>query len=285
MVGKILDGRAVANKRAAKVKETVKTLNDEGIIPHFCVINIGDDPASKIYVATKKRRAEKLGIKQDIYQMSAETTESEALELIAKLNKNPDINGVMVQLPVPKHINSDHLIEAISPEKDVDALTSANIGRLWQGTHFVLPATACGIIHLLEDYKINVEGKNAVIVGRSNIVGKPTAALLLEKNASVTILHSHSQNLAEFTRKADILVVAVGKANLITADMIKPGAIVIDVGMNRVDGHLMGDVDFEKVKEKASFITPVPGGVGPLTVESLMEQVVALTRRQNDCGK
>lgn len=280
-MGEILDGKALANVLSEEIKEKVKVMTASGIKPHFCVINIGDDPASKVYVRAKKRRAEKLGIDQEIFQLPAETTEEEALTLIQKLNKDPQINGVMVQLPVPSQINSDHLIEAINPEKDVDALTATNVGRLWQGTHFVKPATACGIIDLLDRYKISIDGKKAVIIGRSNIVGKPLAALLLERNATVTLAHSHTKNLVELTKQADILVAAVGKAKLVTEDMVKEGAVVIDVGINRIDGHLVGDVDFENVKKKASYITPVPGGVGPLTVESLMQQVVALTRRQN----
>ncbi|EEU21579.1 bifunctional methylenetetrahydrofolate dehydrogenase/methenyltetrahydrofolate cyclohydrolase [Lactobacillus mulieris] len=280
-MAEILDGKTLANTLSEEIKEKVKAMSINGIKPHFCVINIGDDPASKVYVRAKKRRAEKLGIDQEIFQLPAETTEEEALALIQKLNNDPQINGVMVQLPVPDQINSDHLIEAINPEKDVDALTAANVGRLWQGTHFVKPATACGIIDLLDHYQISLDGKRAVIIGRSNIVGKPLAALLLERNATVTLAHSHTKNLTELTKQADILVAAVGKAKLVTADMVKEGAVVIDVGINRIDGHLVGDVDFDNVKKRASYITPVPGGVGPLTVESLMQQVVALTRRQN----
>lgn len=187
----------------------------------------------------------------------------------------------MVQLPVPDQIDVDKVIERIDPEKDVDGLTPANIGRLWMGKHFVEPATAAGIIALLDHYQIDLNGKNAVIVGRSNIVGKPLAALMLERNASVSILHSHTRDLGELTRRADILVSAVGKPHMIKAEMVKEGAVVIDVGINRVDGQLMGDVDFDQVKDKASWITPVPGGVGPLTVEFLMEEVIKLTRRQH----
>ena len=188
---------------------------------------------------------------------------------------------MMVQLPVPDQIDVDKVIERIDPEKDVDGLTPANIGRLWMGKHFVEPATAAGIIALLDHYQIDLNGKNAVIVGRSNIVGKPLAALMLERNASVSILHSHTRDLGELTRRADILVSAVGKPHMIKAEMVKEGAVVIDVGINRVDGQLMGDVDFDQVKDKASWITPVPGGVGPLTVEFLMEEVIKLTRRQH----
>ena len=280
-MGKILDGKAFANLLGQNLKEKVKKLKDEGITPHFCVINIGDDPASKIYVRTKKRRAEKMGIIQDIYQMSADTKQGEALALIDKLNADPAINGLMVQLPAPKQIDADALLERIDPNKDVDGLTPANIGHLWMGNHFVEPATAEGIIALLKHYEIPLEGKNVVIIGRSNIVGKPLAALMLEQNATVTIAHSRTKNLGEITKKADVLVSATGQAFLVKADMVKDGAVVVDVGMNHVDGKLVGDVDFDKVKEKTSYITPVPGGVGPLTVQFLMEAVVKLTRRQN----
>ncbi|WP_173003488.1 bifunctional methylenetetrahydrofolate dehydrogenase/methenyltetrahydrofolate cyclohydrolase, partial [Lactobacillus helveticus] len=271
-----------ANLLGQNLKEKVKKLKDEGITPHFCVINIGDDPASKIYVRTKKRRAEKMGIIQDIYQMPADTKQEEAIALIDKLNADPAINGLMVQLPAPKQIDTDALIERIDPNKDADGLTPANIGHLWMDKHFVEPATAEGIIALLKHYEIPLEGKNVVIIGRSNIVGKPLAALMLEQNATVTIAHSRTKNLGEITKKADVLVSATGQAFLVKADMVKDGAVVVDVGMNHVDGKLVGDVDFDNVKEKASYITPVPGGVGPLTVQFLMEAVVKLTRRQND---
>ncbi|WP_338935276.1 bifunctional methylenetetrahydrofolate dehydrogenase/methenyltetrahydrofolate cyclohydrolase [Lactobacillus helveticus] len=281
-MGKILDGKAFANLLGQNLKEKVKKLKDEGITPHFCVINIGDDPASKIYVRTKKCRAEKMGIIQDIYQMSADTKQEEAIALIDKLNADPAINGLMVQLPAPKQIDTDALLERIDPNKDVDGLTPANIGHLWMGNHFVEPATAEGIIALLKHYEIPLEGKNVVIIGRSNIVGKPLAALMLEQNATVTIAHSRTKNLGEITKKADVLVSATGQAFLVKADMVKDGTVVVDVGMNHVGGKLVGDVDFDNVKEKASYITPVPGGVGPLTVQFLMEAVVKLTRRQND---
>lgn len=281
-MGKILDGKAFANLLGQNLKEKVKKLKDEGITPHFCVINIGDDPASKIYVRTKKHRAEKMGIIQDIYQMSADTKQEEAIALIDKLNADPAINGLMVQLPAPKQIDTDALLERIDPNKDVDGLTPANIGHLWMGNHFVEPATAEGIIALLKHYEIPLEGKNVVIIGRSNIVGKPLAALMLEQNATVTIAHSRTKNLGEITKKADVLVSATGQAFLVKADMVKDGAVVVDVGMNHVGGKLVGDVDFDNVKEKANYITPVPGGVGPLTVQFLMEAVVKLTRRQND---
>ncbi|WP_279034664.1 tetrahydrofolate dehydrogenase/cyclohydrolase catalytic domain-containing protein [Lactobacillus intestinalis] len=278
-MGKILDGKSLANLRAQKLKKEVEILKQDGINPLFCVINIGDDPASKVYVKTKKRRAQEMGIEQKIYQLPSTESEESVLNLIDKLNQDPSVHGIMVQMPTPEQINVNHLLERIDPEKDVDGLTPTNIGHLWQSDHFVEPATAIGIMKLLEHYKINVAGKNVAIIGRSNIVGKPLAALMLEKDASVSVLHSKTKSLSTYTRMADIIIVAAGQANLLTSEMVKKGAVVIDVGINRVEGHLVGDVDFKQVLSKARWITPVPGGVGPLTVELLMEQVVKLTRR------
>lgn len=278
-MGKILDGKSLANLRAQKLKKEIEILKQDGIKPLFCVINIGDDPASKVYVKTKKRRAQEIGIEQKIYQLPSTETEESVLNLIDKLNQNPSVHGIMVQMPTPEHINVNHLLERINPEKDVDGLTPTNIGHLWQSDHFVEPATAIGIMKLLEHYKINIAGKSVAIIGRSNIVGKPLAALMLEKDASVSILHSKTKSLSVYTRIADIIIVAAGQANLLTSEMVKKGAVIIDVGINRVEGHLVGDVDFKQVLPKASWITPVPGGVGPLTVELLMEQVVKLTRK------
>ena len=280
-MGKILDGKALAQHLGRNLAEETNSLKSHGINPKFCVINIGEDPASKVYVRSKRKKAEKIGIKQVVYQLPEDESEEDVLRLIDRLNADTEVAGLMVQLPVPDQIDVDKVIERIDPEKDVDGLTPANIGRLWMGKHFVEPATAAGIIALLDHYQIDLNGKNAVIVGRSNIVGKPLAALMLERNASVSILHSHTRNLGELTRRADILVSAVGKPHMIKAEMVKEGAVVIDVGINRVDGQLMGDVDFDQVKDKASWITPVPGGVGPLTVEFLMEEVIKLTRRQH----
>lgn len=279
---KILDGKKVAELKSQRLKDFVKNLIDQKKQPHFCVINIGDNAASKVYIRAKTRMAEKIGILQENIQLPKTVSEDEVVALIKKLNADPEINGVMVQLPAPDHINVKRLMDTIDPEKDVDCLTPTNIGRLWEGDHFVEPATAAGIISLLEEYDIDLTGKKAVIIGRSNIVGKPLAALLLEKNASVSILHSKTDNLSDYTRQADLLVAAVGQPELVKADMVKPGAIVIDVGINRIDNHLVGDVAFDEVKEVASLITPVPGGVGPLTVESLMEQVVKLAKRQDE---
>lgn len=280
-MGQLLDGKQLANIRAEVLQKQVLTLKKAGIQPQFCVINIGNDPSSKIYLKTKKRRADQIGIKQKLFQLPSTVTQKDLLELIDRLNNEKDVNGIMIQLPVPKQIILNEALAAIDPDKDVDCLTPANVGRLWQGDHFVEPATAHGILALLDYYHINLKGKNAVIIGRSSIVGKPLAALLLEKDATVSILHLKTKNLTEYTKKADILVSATGEHNLVTADMIKKNAVIIDVGISRFNGKIVGDVDFEHVAPIASFITPVPGGIGPLTVESLMEQVVQLTRRNN----
>ena len=280
-MGQLLDGKHLANIRANVLQKQVLNLKKAGIQPQFCVINIGNDPSSKIYLKTKKRRADQIGIKQKLFQLPSNVTQKNLLELIDRLNNEKDVNGIMIQLPVPKQIILNEALAAIDPDKDVDCLTPANVGRLWQGDHFVEPATAHGILALLDYYHINLKGKNAVIIGRSSIVGKPLAALLLEKDATVSILHLKTKNLTEYTKKADILVSATGEHNLVTADMIKKNAVIIDVGISRFNGKTVGDVDFEHVAPIASFITPVPGGIGPLTVESLMEQVVQLTRRNN----
>ncbi|RMC54236.1 tetrahydrofolate dehydrogenase/cyclohydrolase catalytic domain-containing protein [Lactobacillus sp. ESL0261] len=280
-MGQLLDGKHLANIRADVLQKQVLNLKKAGIQPQFCVINIGNDPSSKIYLKTKKRRADQIGIKQKLFQLPSNVTQKNLLELIDRLNNEKNVNGIMIQLPVPKQIILNEALAAIDPDKDVDCLTPANVGRLWQGDHFVEPATAHGILALLDYYHINLKGKNAVIIGRSSIVGKPLAALLLEKDATVSILHLKTKNLTEYTKKADILVSATGEHNLVTADMIKKNAVIIDVGISRFNGKIVGDVDFEHVAPIASFITPVPGGIGPLTVESLMEQVIQLTRRNN----
>lgn len=279
-MGQLLDGKRLADIRARKLQKQVCELKSLGVQPLFCVINIGDDPSSKIYLKTKKSRANQIGIEQKLFQLPKTVPQQELLKLIKRLNNEKAVNGIMIQLPVPKQINLNEVLAAIDPEKDVDCLTPANIGRLWQGDHFVEPATAHGILALLDYYHIALKGKNAVIIGRSSIVGKPLAALMLERDATVSILHLKTKNLAEYTKRADILVTATGQANLVTADMVKKGAVIIDVGISRIKGKTVGDVAFAQVAPLTSFITPVPGGVGPLTVESLMEQVVQLTRRK-----
>lgn len=280
-MGQLLDGKLLAQKRADKLKEKVKDLKKRGLNPLFCVINIGDDPSSQLYLKTKKKRAAEVGIEQQVYQLAQNESQNNLLTLIDRLNKDEKVCGIMIQLPVPDQINLNEALEHISPSKDVDCLTPSNVGRLWRGDHFVEPATAHGILALLDYYQIDLRGQNVVIIGRSSIVGKPLAALMLERDATVSILHTKTKHLDEYTRKADILVSAAGQACLITADMVKDDAVVIDVGINRQNGKTIGDVDFAGVLPKAKYITPVPGGIGPLTVESLMEQVVALTRRKN----
>ncbi len=271
----LLNGKEVAEKILIELKIKVASLAKK---PSLGIISVGDDPASQVYIKKKIKAAEEIGIKAKHYQLKENIEERELLNLIARLNSDSEMDGFIVQLPLPKQIREGKIIESVSPEKDIDGFHPFNQGKMFQGiinSESLLPATPLGIMKLLEHYQIRLEGKNAVIVGRSNIVGKPLASLLLSKNATVTIAHSKTKNLAEHTQTADIVIAAVGKPNLITAEMIKSGAIVIDVGINRVDGKLVGDVDFEKVKEKAAYITPVPGGVGPMTVAMLMYNLVS----------
>ena len=279
---KIIDGKVVSAYVKEQVKNEVAELAKNGSVPALAVIIVGDDPASKVYVGNKKKACEMTGMRSVEYALPAETTEDELLELIDKLNRDKEINGILCQLPVPKHINEDKIIDAIAPEKDVDGFSAVNVGKIWLGKYEISPCTPMGVIELLDYYDIPLEGKNCVIVGRSNIVGKPMAALLLERNATVTVCHSRTKDLASFTKNADVIVAAVGRANFITADMVKEGAIVVDVGINRLDnGTLCGDIDFENVKEKASFITPVPGGCGPMTIAVLMKNTLVAYKNQN----
>ena len=250
-------------------------LKEKGINPGLAVIIVGDDPASRVYVNNKKKACEQIGVYSEEYALPAETTEQELLDLIEKLNKDKKINGILVQLPVPKHINEETIINAIDPKKDVDAFHPVNVGKIMVGNFDFVPCTPAGVMELIKESGIDVEGKECVVVGRSNIVGKPQAMLLLHKNATVTICHSRTKDLAEKTKNADILVAAVGIPEFIKGDMIKPGAVVIDVGINRVaDKKLVGDVDFEACEKIASAITPVPGGVGPMTIAMLMKNTV-----------
>ena len=279
----IIDGKTVSAYVKQQVKDEVARLAENGSVPALAVIIVGDDPASKVYVGNKKKACEMTGMRSVEYALPAETTEQELLDLIAKLNGDKEINGILCQLPVPKHINEDKIIDAIAPEKDVDGFSAVNVGKIWLGKYEISPCTPMGVIELLDYYKIPLEGKNCVIVGRSNIVGKPMAALLLERNATVTVCHSRTKDLASFTKNADVIVAAVGRANFITADMVKDGAVVVDVGINRLEnGKLCGDVDFENVKEKASFITPVPGGCGPMTIAVLMKNTLVAYKNQNN---
>ncbi len=279
----LVDGKATSKKLREKVLEDIKKLGEKGVKAGLAVVIVGDDPASRTYVNNKKKACAECGIYSEEYALPAETTEEELLALIDKLNKKEDINGILVQLPLPKHIREKEVILAISPEKDVDAFHPQNVGKIMTGDFDFLPCTPAGVMALLEEYGIDVAGKRAVIIGRSNIVGKPQAMLLLHKNATVTICHSRTQNIAEVVRSADIVVAAVGKEAFVTADMVADGAVVMDVGINRnAEGKLCGDVDFAEVSKKASFITPVPGGVGPMTITMLMKNTLKAACIQND---
>ena len=273
----LLEGKKVAAALDEKMTKRVEDLKKKGVTPGLAVVLVGDNSASAVYVRNKKRRAEKLGINFQLIHFDADVTEAELLKKIDELNHDDAIDGFLVQLPLPDHIDEDKINEAISPNKDVDGFTPISVGNLWIGTPLTKPATASGILMMLDHYNVDLDGKNVVIIGRSNIVGKPTAALMLDRNATVTITHSHTKNLKEITSKADMLVVAIGKTKFITKDYVKDQAIVIDVGMDRDEnGKLCGDVDFDDVKEKAAMMTPVPGGVGPMTITALVDQVIEL---------
>ncbi len=280
-----IDGKATAQKIRGRIKEeTEKLVKETGIRPGLAVILVGDDPASAVYVRNKKKGCEEVGFLSREYRLPAETAEDEVLSLIDTLNADEEIHGILVQLPVPRQIDEKKVIERIDPKKDVDAFSYGNVGRIMTGEFDFLPCTPAGIMALLEEYEIDPEGKSAVVIGRSNIVGKPMAMLLLHKNATVTVCHSKTKNLAEVCRGADILVAAVGKARFVTSDMVKEGAVVIDVGMNRDENGLCGDVDFDEVEKKASFITPVPGGVGPMTITLLLKNTLTAARLSSDKG-
>lgn len=278
-MAKIISGKEISAKLKNSLKEQVTQLSNNGIKPALAVIIVGEDPASKVYVRNKKKACEEVGIKSLEFAMPEQTTEPELLSLIDELNSQRDIDGILVQLPLPSHLNEKNVIEHINPLKDVDAFHAINVGKIMTGNFEFLPCTPAGIIHLLDASNIEISGKHCVIIGRSNIVGKPLAMLMLHRDATVTICHSKTQSLKEHCRTADILVAAVGRANFVTADMVKPGAVVVDVGINRcADGKLCGDVDFENVKNIASYITPVPGGVGPMTVAMLMQNTAIAAR-------
>lgn len=277
----LIDGKAVSLKVKENVRNEVSELREKGIETALAVIIVGNDPASKVYVGNKKKACEFCSIRSVEYALDEQTTQEELLSLIDKLNDDESINGILCQLPLPKHLDENAVIERISSEKDVDCFSNENVGKLWTGSYTFKPCTPAGVMELLKAYDISVEGKNCVVIGRSNIVGKPMAALLLEKNATVTVCHSRTKNLKEVCRNADLIVAAVGRAGFVTADMVKEGAVVIDVGINRNEnGKLCGDVDFENVKEKASFITPVPGGCGPMTIAVLMQNTLSALKKQ-----
>jgi len=271
MTAKIIDGKKIAGKIIENIKSRIKNSKEK---PGIALVLVGNNPASEIYVGSKEKMSKEAGFYCERYNLDKNISEIDLLKLIMELNNNSKIHGILVQLPIPKQIDEKLVTNSILPHKDVDGFTPLNLGNLLTGNAIMAPATARAVMKLIESTGINLEGKNAVVVGRSSIVGKPAAMMLLEKNATVTICHSKTKDLSEFTKKADILVVAVGKAKLITKDMVKPGAVVIDVGINRVDGKIIGDVDFENVKEITGFITPVPGGVGPMTIAMLMENTL-----------
>ena len=281
-MNKILDGKMLSQKIKDELKLEVAELKRQGINPGLAVILVGDNPASKVYVNSKSKDCIELGMHSEQITLPGETTEAALLELIDKLNNDKSINGILVQLPLPKHINEKSIINAIHPSKDVDAFHPENVGKIMTGDYEFLPCTPAGVMDLIDLSGIDLCGKNCVVVGRSNIVGKPQAMMLLHKNATVTICHSKTQNLNEICKNADVLVAAVGKANLIGKDAVKEGAVVIDVGMNRnAEGKLCGDVNFEQVYDIASYITPVPGGVGPMTRATLMRNTVTAAKKQN----
>ena len=268
----IIDGKMVASHIKDNIAAEVKILkNKTGKTPGLAVVLVGDDPASAVYVKNKNKTCNNIGFQSFEHILSDNTSENKLLNLINDLNNDDQVNGILVQLPLPIHISSKKILVSINPQKDVDGFHLENVGRLVTGNALFKPCTPAGIIKLLDEYKIEIEGKNAVIIGRSNIVGKPVSFLLLERNATVTICHSRTINLPSLSRSADILIAAIGKPNFVTPDMVKNNAVVIDVGINRLDGKLVGDVDFDSVSKQASLITPVPGGVGPMTIAMLME--------------
>lgn len=278
----LIDGKSVSLQVKQQVKQECDKLKTKGVTPGLAVIIVGDDPASQVYVRNKEKACEECGFYSVKYALDADTTQSELNALIDKLNKDEKINGILCQLPLPKHLDDKEVINRIDPIKDVDAFHPVNVGAIMIGDYNFLPCTPAGVMELIHSTGVDVTGKKAVVIGRSNIVGKPMAMLLLHENATVEITHSKTLDLKSITKEADILVAAIGRAKFVTADMVKNGAIVIDVGMNRDEnGKLCGDVDFENVKDKCSFITPVPGGVGPMTISMLMRNTLTAAKLQN----
>lgn len=271
----LIDGKKVAANIKDRIgREVERVKKQTGRVPGLATALVGEDPASAVYVRNKNNTCKELGFQSFQHTLPEETSEKDLLALVGELNRNEDVNGILVQLPLPNHIDSDKVLEAIDPGKDVDGFHPISMGRLMMGAAVLTPCTPSGIIEMLDHYGLEIEGKRAVVLGRSNIVGKPAALLLLHGNATVTICHSRTRDLPAVTQTADLLIVAVGKANFVTKDMVKDGAVVIDVGVNRVDGKLVGDVDFDEVEPKASLITPVPGGVGPMTIAMLMQNTL-----------
>lgn len=274
----IINGKEVATliKKMIAQKIEQNYIKAGKQVPTLACVLVGDNPASKVYVANKEKACAMVGINSVVKKLPADATQEQVAEVISSLNEDKNISGILLQLPLPKHLDENALINLISPTKDVDGLTDLNLGRLFAGKHIVAPCTATGIIDLLDHYNLEIAGKRAVVIGRSLLVGKSVANLLEQRNATVTVCHSKTENLAEITRQADILVVAIGKPNYVTADMVKDGAVVIDVGINRLATGLVGDVDFANVKDKTSYITPVPGGVGPMTIAELLQNTLTL---------
>ncbi len=282
-MAQIISGKEVSAKvRAELKKETQALIESTGIYPGLAVILVGNDPASQVYVRNKQLACEELGFHPFEYKLSENTTQEQLLDLISVLNKDSKVHGILVQLPLPDHLDEQSVLYSIAPEKDVDAFHPYNVGKIMIGSYDVLPCTPAGVMELLDAYGVEISGKNCVVIGRSNIVGKPMAMLLLQRSGTVTICHSRTKNLAEVCSEADILVVAIGKPKFVTADMVKEGAVVVDVGINRDENNkLCGDVDFESVEPKASLITPVPGGVGPMTITMLMKNTLRAAKAQN----
>lgn len=281
-MSRIINGKEISTAVKEHIKKEVEALKNQGVTVGLAVIMVGDDPASEIYVSNKKKACEALGIVSEEYVLPENTAEEELLSLIKTLNGKKNINGILCQLPLPRGLDEKLIINSISPEKDVDAFHPQNVGRIMIGDYDFVPCTPAGIMEMLKYEGINPAGKTCVVIGRSNIVGKPMAMLLLHADGTVTVCHSKTENLKDICRTADILVAAVGKPGFVTADMVKDGAVVIDVGMNRVNGKLCGDVDFDNVKDKAFAITPVPGGVGPMTIAMLMQNTLTAAKRQNN---
>ncbi|MGN0521397.1 MAG: bifunctional methylenetetrahydrofolate dehydrogenase/methenyltetrahydrofolate cyclohydrolase FolD [Eubacterium sp.] len=282
-MSQIIDGKAVSKQVRQRVALQTEQLKEKGITPGLAVIIVGNDPASQVYVKNKEKACDEVGFYSEKFALSENTTQEELNSLVRELNSRKEINGILCQLPLPKHLDDKEVINLIDPIKDVDAFHPVNVGAIMIGDYNFLPCTPAGVMELIHSTGVDIEGKKAVVIGRSNIVGKPMAMLLLHENATVEITHSRTKNLADITKGADILVAAIGKAKFVTADMVKEGAVVIDVGMNRDEnGKLCGDVDFESVKDKCSFITPVPGGVGPMTISMLMENTLTAAKLQNN---
>ena len=278
----IIDGKNLAKKIRQELKEECDELKNNGINPKLAVIMVGDDPASKVYVRNKSRACEEVGIEYEEFILKDETTQEKLIELIKKLNNDKIINGILLQSPIPKHLNINEAFKAITYMKDVDGFTPSSVGKLCIGEDTFISCTPYGVMKMFEEYNIDLTGKDVVILGRSNIVGKPLIQCCLQKNATVTVCHSKTKNLAEHTKRADVVISAIGQSKFVKEDMVKDGAVIIDVGINRgEDGKLTGDVDFENVEKKASYITPVPGGVGPMTIAMLMNNVIKATKEQN----